>query len=113
MTVGEKLERALDMSDLTLAELAEAIGVGTYQLRKLMEPRVKAVSVPLQYWYLMSKALSVPIEYWLPDDIDGDLTQTLLTVKAIRAQHEEQSDTLRNWEKHIDQERRKKWRNGK
>ncbi len=113
MTLGEKIDRALDLAGLSSSELAEAIGTDAGRIRRLMQPKPKPSSVPLEYWYLMSKALEVPIEYWLPEDIDAEVTQTLLTVKAIRVQHEEQSDAVRAWEKHMDKERRKKWRSGK
>lgn len=110
MTLAEKLDRALDKADLTVAELAEAVDVYLSQIKRLVEERERAVSVPLKFWKLISVALDVPIEYWLDDDIDGEVTQTLLTVKAIRTQHEEQSESARAWERHIDEQRRKKWR---
>lgn len=110
MTLGEKIDRALNMADLSITELAEAIDCQPIQIRRLMEDRAKPATVPLKVWYLMSKALSVPMEYWLDDDIDDEVTQTLLTVKATHAIHAEQSDTVRAWEHHMDQERRKKWR---
>lgn len=113
MTLGDKIDRALNMADLTLVELAEAIDAYPIQLRRLMEDKGKPPSVPLKIWYLMSKALDVPIEYWLDDDIDDEVTQTLLTVKAIRVEHSEQSNTVRTWERHIDQECRNKWRGHK
>lgn len=110
MTLGEKIDRALDIADLSITELSEAIDVQPRLIRSLMEDKAKPVSVPLKVWKLLSVALDVPMEYWLPDDIDDDITQTLLTVKAAHAIHEEQSDAIRAWEKQMDQDRRKRWR---
>lgn len=111
MTLGEKIDRALKQEQLTLTELAEAVDIYPAQLRELVySSKNLNARIYLKKWILLSKALNVPVEYFADDDLDDEITQTLLTVKAIRMENESKSQTLRDWERHLDEEKKKKWR---
>jgi transcriptional regulator with XRE-family HTH domain len=113
MTLGEKMDRAMTNADLTLQELADAVGVYPHQLRELFYSEKKQkqnARIYLKLWILMGRALDVPVEYFADDDLDDEITQTLLTVKAIRVEKETKSDTVRAWEKHIDERKKRKFK---
>lgn len=92
MTTGEKIDRAMTLAGLSTTELAEAVNCSPALIRALLKDEKKRNAVPLKYWILIGKALDVPLEYFLSDadDIDGEITQTIMTVRAIRAQKEEE-----------------------
>lgn len=83
MRAGSKLKLQLQERGYTQTEIAEIIGVDAPQIHRLCNSENEEPAVPLSVWLKLSEAFGVPVKYWAPDDIDDDLEQTRLSVKAL------------------------------
>lgn len=86
MKAGTKIKIQLQNNGYTQTELAELIGVAPLQINKLCNAEKEEPAVPLSVWLKLSEVFGVPVEYWAPDDIDDDLEQTRLSVKALEVE---------------------------
>lgn len=83
MRAGTKLNLKIQERKYTQTEVAELIGVEAGQINRLINSDREEPAVPLSVWLKLSEVFGVPVKYWAPDDIDDDLEQTRLSVKAL------------------------------
>ena len=111
MTLGEKMDRALEQADLTLQDVGDAVEIYPYKLRDMFySDKKNNALIYLKLWLLICLTLNVDPEYFTDEEFENEKVQTLLTLKAIRVEKEMKSDTVRAWEKHIDERKKRKFK---
>lgn len=93
MTAAQKLRLQLQKSGLSQLDLAEVIGVEPVTIHRLTQRKEKEPAVPLSVWLKISEVFGTPVQYWAPDDIEDDLEQTRISLKALDIVKDEAKQT--------------------
>ena len=89
MSLYSRVEKRAEDLGYSMTEIAEAIGLNVQGLRDrfLKKENVKASA---DLWCLLCLALDVDLDFFCGPDIDDEKIMTLLSLKAVRTQKEEQ-----------------------
>ena len=88
-SLSEKINRAMKVVKLNKSELMEVTGITNSVMERLLSDRFENPKASLRTWILLSKALNVPIEYFASDDIEEEITQTVMSVRSLRAKKDD------------------------
>lgn len=86
-SLADKISRAMKAANLNKAELMTATGISDSVMDRLLSDKFENPKASLRTWILLSTALNVPIEYFASDEIENEITQTVISVRSMHAKH--------------------------
>lgn len=94
---NEKMREQLQKKGMTQTELAEIIDVTPAKIQQLCHKQLKEPALPVAVWLKLSEVFGVPLEYWATADLEGDMEQTRLSVKAWKIDREDKAAGRGRW----------------
>lgn len=90
MSLYRRVEKRAEDLGYSMTEIAESIGMNVQGLRdRFLRKETPKASADL--WCLLCLALDVDLDFFCGPDIDNEKIMTLLSLKAVRTQREEQA----------------------